>query len=209
MSHNMYEYANNNPINFNDNDGAWPKWLKKVAIGVGAIVVGGLVAAATGGAGVILPTIAAGIKTAAAIGTVSAVAKGTKQASKSISEGKNTKTIIQETANAALDGFGNGFATGSVVSTVSSLSSVNKSGGVKIGDTAKEQYGRITIGYGSNNNGMTLINYSDKNGKSRFRIDADPKHMVHMHYGKTKTNMEIHRTGIMNIIFGVLSSMED
>ena len=210
MSHNMYEYANNNPINFNDNDGAWPKWLKKVAIGVGAIVVGGLVAAATGGAGVILPTIAAGIKTAAAIGTVSAVAKGTRQASKSISEGKNTKTIIQETANAALDGFGNGFATGSAVSTISSLSMLGKhSDGIKMGNTAKEQYGRVTIGYGSKDNGMTIINYSNKNGKSKFRIDADPSHMVHMHYGKTKRTMDIHRTSTMNIIFGILSGMED
>ena len=207
--YNLYMYCKNNSIKYSDHLGTMGGAPAGLMPGMLGGAIGGLEAAATGGAGVILPTIAAGIKTAAAIGTVSAVAKGTKQASKSISEEKNTKTVIRETANAALDGFGNGFATGSVVSMVSSLSSVNKSGGVKIGDTAKEQYGRITIGYGSNNNGMTLINYSDKNGKSRFRIDADPKHMVHMHYGKTKTNMEIHRTGIMNIIFGVLSSMED
>ena len=201
-------YCKNNSIKYSDHLGTMGGAPAGLMPGMLGGAIGGLEAAATGGAGVILPTILhkrmIGQEEA-----VSAVAKGTKQASKSISEEKNTKTVIRETANAALDGFGNGFATGSVVSMVSSLSSVNKSGGVKIGDTAKEQYGRITIGYGSNNNGMTLINYSDKNGKSRFRIDADPKHMVHMHYGKTKTNMEIHRTGIMNIIFGVLSSMED
>ena len=35
---NLYQYCFNNPINMQDEDGGWPKWVTEVAIGIGAIV---------------------------------------------------------------------------------------------------------------------------------------------------------------------------
>jgi len=211
MSHNMYKYANNNPINFNDNDGSWPTWVKKVAIGVGAIVVGGIIAVATGGA--FLPAIAAGAKIALTIGAVSAVTKGTTKAIQSASKGNSAKTVAKEAAKAAGNGFASGFEVGGVVSAISAASNIGShSDGIKIGETSKDNYGRVTIGYGAINkdgkpNGMTIINYANKKGKSKFRVDIDPTNMVHMHYGKTNSAMRKHRTLITDIIFGVISGL--
>ena len=56
-------------------------------------------------------------------------------------------------------------------------------------------------------NGMTIINYANKKGKSKFRVDIDPNNMIHMHYGKTNSAMRKHRTLITDIIFGVISGL--
>ena len=45
---NLYQYCFNNPVNMEDEDGGWPKWVTQVAIGVGAIVIGVVVGASTG-----------------------------------------------------------------------------------------------------------------------------------------------------------------
>ena len=44
---NLYQYCFNNPINMQDEDGGWPKWVTEVAIGIGAIVIGAAAVAAT------------------------------------------------------------------------------------------------------------------------------------------------------------------
>ena len=52
FENNLYTYCFNNVVNMEDDTGHWPKWVKKIAIGVGAIVVGAAVVAATVATGV-------------------------------------------------------------------------------------------------------------------------------------------------------------
>ncbi|MCM1053825.1 MAG: RHS repeat-associated core domain-containing protein [Ruminococcus sp.] len=224
-SHNMYKYANNNPINYGDEDGNKAKWWQKVLIGVGAIAVGSIVAgvaiglsagatagttfataAALGGA---KTTAVAGAKAAVTIGTVSAGTRAVKKTVQSASQGNSAKTVAKEVLSAAIDGFSTGFAVGGATTLVSGLAAVGThSDGLRIGKTDKEQYGRLSIGYGTQNpQGMTLINFSNKSGKSRFRVDADSRNLIHMHYGKTKSQMDIHRKTVTNIIFGIIGGL--
>ena len=205
LSHNMYLYSFNNPINNNDDEGDWPKWLKNLAIGAAAIAVGTIVTVATGGAA--LPFIAAGVKTAVTVGVISSAVKTTMSVVQSVSENKSVKETIKSAGAAALDGFSQGFRTGGTISAISSLSQLGRfSNGFKIGETSKPQYGRITIGYGSKSDrGMTIFNYSNFAGKSRLRLDADPVNMIHLHYGKTNSALKKHRKAVINIIFGVIS----
>jgi RHS repeat-associated protein len=46
LENNLFAYCFNNPVNMTDDTGHWPKWATKLAIGVGAIVVGVAVVAA-------------------------------------------------------------------------------------------------------------------------------------------------------------------
>lgn len=46
LENNLFAYCFNNPVNMTDDTEHWPKWATKLAIGVGAIVVGAAVVAA-------------------------------------------------------------------------------------------------------------------------------------------------------------------
>ena len=73
LSHNMYSYTNNNPINLEDSEGNLPRWAKNaIKIGIGAIAIGIGVAVTVYSGGTAGPAIAAGIKTALAVGGISA-----------------------------------------------------------------------------------------------------------------------------------------
>ena len=203
----MYTYCHNNPIVGIDPSGHFklPNWAK-IAIGVAAIGVGVAVTVATGGAAA--PALIAGIKTAVAVGTISAGTSAGLSTVSSIVQGDDLKTTLKKAGGAAVDGFADGFMTGGIMAGASMTygSLLKSANGVKIGTTAKSSYGRATIGYGNpSTNGNTLINISNKAGKSLFRLEADALNMVHMHYGATKAAMSIHRTGVINTIAGVIS----
>lgn len=102
-----------------DTDGTWPSWATKIAIGVGAILVGATVVAltvATGGAAAaFIGAAAAGLKTAAIAGIAAAGTSSIVTAGMSLAAGDDAKTIRNKTASAARDGFADGFMWGTSV----------------------------------------------------------------------------------------------
>ncbi len=210
LQYNLFAYCLNNPVNRFDDSGNFslPNWAK-ITIGVAAIAIGVVVTAATGGAAA--PALIAGVKTALVVGAISAGTSAATTAVTSAIKGDDIKTIAKRVGNAAIDGFCDGFMTGGIMSGASMtygslLKNVN---GIKIGSTAKPQYGNVNIGYGNSaTNGNTIISIQNNAGKSLFRLEADAVNMLHMHYGATKAALKIHRTGIINTIAGVLSGAE-
>ena len=101
--YNLYAYCFNNPINMKDEDGTWPKWLKK-AIAVVAtatvVVAATIITVATWGAGSIAGT-------AMISGTLIWAARTTEviglQVKKGKQEGKSSSQIIKNTFEAVYD----------------------------------------------------------------------------------------------------------
>ena len=107
---NLYQYCFNNPINMQDEDGGWPKWVTEVAIGIGAIVIGAAAVAAT-----------AGVKTAAISGAIGAVVgASTSVVGNRISTG-SWKNSTQIALKGAVDGFASGFMTGGIMAGASQV----------------------------------------------------------------------------------------
>ena len=74
---NLFAYCGNNPVNLSDLDGNWPSWASKIAIGIGAIVIGAAVVAATaatgGVAAAFIGAAVSGLKAAVISGAIGAV----------------------------------------------------------------------------------------------------------------------------------------
>jgi len=206
---NMFAYCGNNPVNRTDDEGnlSIPNWAK-IAIGVVAIGIGVIATVATGDAAV--PALIAGVKTTLVIGAISAGTSAATTALSSTLNGDDIKTTAKKLIVSAVDGFCDGFMAGGIMAGASMTygSLLKNAEGIKIGTTEKPQYGRANIGYGTpKTNGNTIISIQNNAGKSVFRLDADAINMLHMHYGKTKATMAIHRTGIIRTIAGVISGV--
>lgn len=108
-----------------DVDGHWPKWATKIAIGVGAILVG----AATGGAAAaFIGAAVTGVKAAAVSGAIgAAVSAGTSAVSHRVSTG-SWKGAGKAAFSGAVDGFADGFMTGGIMAGGSQV----LSGGFKL-----------------------------------------------------------------------------
>ena len=79
---------------------------------------------------------------------------------------------------------------------------------ITIGKTANPNYGRVDIGYGNPSvNGSTFLNIAKGSGKPFFRLDFDPTHMLHAHFGATKSALALHRTGLVNGVAGFVSGV--
>ncbi len=86
--------------------------------------------------------------------------------------------------NGAADGFASGFMTGGITAGAGmSIGALNKTlSGIQFGKTAKPQYGKVNIGYGTpKTHGSTLISIQNKAGKRMFSLDFDSFHAVHIH----------------------------
>ena len=208
LQYNLYTYCLNNPVNRVDIDGYFSiSNLGKIGIGAAFIAVG--IAATVLSGGTAIPALIAGVKTAVTIGAISAATSGGITAISSTLSGDNAKTVLKKTIKSSIDGFCDGFMAGGITAGASMTTGalIKNSSGIKIGNTPNPNHGRVDIGYGSSskNGGGTLLSYNNKNGSSRFRIDADSLNTLHLHYGQTNRLRKIHRTGLIRSIIGGLT----
>ena len=189
---NLYQYCFNNPINMQDEDGGWPKWVTEVAIGIGAIVIGAAAVAATAATGGIAATFVvaatAGVKTAAISGAIGAVVgASTSVVGNRISTG-SWKNSTQIALKGAVDGFASGFMTGGIMAGASQV----VSSGFKVADKASVKAGKeVSSGIKVTKNVKILSPdklYHKTNGGTLvkigkvFRVDVNSKTMLHAHF---------------------------
>ena len=116
LENNLFIYCFNNPLNLADDDGSWPSWATKVAIGAAVIATAAIVTVATGGAGAgVAGFIAAGALKGAAIG--GAVGAATGAAGGAISH-RVSSGSWKGAGNAALEGGASGFMSGAITGAI-------------------------------------------------------------------------------------------
>jgi RHS repeat-associated protein len=117
---NLFAYCQNNPINYGDENGEWPKWATKVLIGVAVIAVLAIVVVATGGAGAgLVVCIAQSALTGAIQGAIAGAISGAiiGGAIGGITEGLRTGTwegALKGALSGAIDGAADGFMMGAI-----------------------------------------------------------------------------------------------
>ena len=213
---NLYCYCNNDPVNFVDPSGySWESfwgrvgdWFRdnwvKVAIGAAFIVTGAAVAFFAAGMGV------AGLAAAGTALETSAKAVGM---SMMISAGVGAVAGgIKGGWEGALQGFGDGLADGFMWGGIFAGSSQILGGMSRFLRSRNVDFRDSTNWlFGNGNTPSTTFVRVNKNGKQLFRIDADIQNLWHLHFGKTRAVMKIHRTklallsycGALNVIKGL------
>ena len=118
LGYNVFIYCMNDPVNFSDHEGDWPKWATKVLVAVAIVAVVATVAAitvATAGAGTAVAAIAVGAAKGAVIGAVTGAATGA--ATGAVKHRLSTGSW-EGTGEAALDGMGNGALSGAITGAI-------------------------------------------------------------------------------------------
>ena len=203
--YNLFVCCFNNPVNMTDETGAWPSWATKLVIGVGAVLVGAAVVAATaatgGTAAAFVGAAVAGLKAAAVSGAIgAAVGAGTSAVSYRVSTG-SWDGAGKAALNGAVDGFADGFMTGGIMAGGSQV----LSGGFKFASKAGV---KTSVNGGIRNTGILSPNrlrstneiakigrkgqsFYDYGGQLfRFggtKLDIGSKTFLHMHTSFTGT----------------------
>ncbi len=217
IGHNMYQYAFNNSINFDDSNGDWPKWLKKsikkIAIGAAVIAVGVIITAATGGAA--LPALGAGITAALVTGAIAGTIRAatsliksnrSKNNTSSTKRKSNTKkssgssSTLKETGKSFVEGFADGFMYGGILAGSAQMISGcfkistnlgvvgGKNSGINISNNIKVL--SPNAGFHTKNIGGTIIKFGEN-----VRLDVGSSSLFHTH-----------GFGIDHLPFGIFSS---
>ena len=197
LSYNLLAYCMNDPVNRFDVDGNWslPNWAK-IVIGVVAIAVGVGVTAFTGGT--VIPALVAGVEAACAAGAISAGTSAMTTAVCSALSGDSFSTVVQKFANAAVDGFADGFMAGGIVAGAAQVASggfkiaanlgaeTGKKGGIKLGNAKILSPDAVW----HENNGGTLLKIGET-----FRIDVGSNTLLHMHLRNGSSHIQIGTIG--------------
>ena len=197
LSYNLLAYCMNDPVNRFDVDGNWslPNWAK-IVIGVVAIAVGVGVTAFTGGT--VIPALVAGVEAACAAGAISAGTSAMTTAVCSALSGDSFSTVVQKSANAAVDGFADGFMAGGIVAGAAQVASggfkiaanlgaeTGKKGGIKLGNAKILSPDAVW----HENNGGTLLKIGET-----FRIDVGSNTLLHMHLRNGSSHIQIGTIG--------------
>ena len=199
VSYNLFAYCNNNPVMYSDPIGHMPEWIGDILLGAAIIAGAALVITAltfTGGTASAFLLSAGkaalvGLEISAA-GATSGIIRAGRSLAKNISEGNSFSKTISNVGKSFLAGFGDGFLSGAEyysstalisISTYPLLGLYNNGAGL-----IKPTY---MIGY-QNPNVIGITFYASRTG-GRFRLDLDPAHSIHYHYGKTKAKRLLHR----------------
>ena len=201
LSCNLFAYCMNNPVNRFDVDGNWslPNWATKLVVGVGAIVIGAAVVAATAATGgaataAFVGAAVAGLKTAAVSGAISAaVSAGTRAVSHRVSTG-SWSGAGKAAVHGAVDGFANGFMTGGIMAGGSQILSsafklaanagaaTGRNGGLAIGNKVRMLSPNHPQAYEA---GGTLLKIGSKYKNIRFDVGSNS--LFHMNIQLAKT----------------------
>ena len=118
LSHNLFAYCLNNPVNLSDSGGNLPTWAKKLAVAAAVVVTVAAVAAvtvATCGTGTALACAAMGAAKGAAIGFVTGAVSGA--ASGAVTHIATTGSTVG-IGDAMLNGMADGALTGAITGAV-------------------------------------------------------------------------------------------
>ncbi|MBP3451644.1 MAG: hypothetical protein J6J73_02510 [Agathobacter sp.] len=208
--YNLFAYCFNNPVNLSDETGTWPSWATKLAIGVGAIVVGAAVVAATaatgGAAAAFVGAAVAGLKAAAVSGAIgAAVGAGTSAVSHRVSTG-SWNGAGKVAIDGAVDGFASGFMTGGIMAGGSQILSsgfkvaanagvpTGRNGGLTIGNKVRVLSPNHPQAYEA---GGTLLKIGSKYKNIRFDVGSNS--LFHM-------NIQLAKTANYHLPIGILGS---
>ena len=205
---NLYCYCNNDPVNYCDPSGHMPEWLENILKGIGIIALTALAVTAltfTGGSvGTFLvaagKTALIGLEIAATAGTVSGVIRTGMSLEKNISGGNGFSETMYNAGRSFLAGFGDGFLNGAKYYASTAIVSLGAS---QLAGLYNGGYGLIKETYmiGYQNPKVFGFTFCASKIGSKFRLDLDPAHSIHYHYGKTKKLREIHRGSWIGGIF--------
>ena len=218
VGNNMFAYCLNNPVNMTDTNGQWPEWATKIAIGLGAILIGAVVVAATvttgGAAAAFIGAAIAGVKAAAVSGAIAAaVGAGTQAVSHRVSTG-SWEGAGEAALNGAVNGFADGFMTGGIMAGASQVLSggfkvaanlgvkTGRKGGIPIGDNAKILSPNNSKFYES---GGTLLKIGSK--AKNVRIDVGAKSLLHMNIEIRKSNIHVPLGKIASGLYGGIRAL--
>ena len=108
---NLYQYCFNNPVNMEDEDGGWPKWVTQVLVGTAVIEAAAALTVATAGTGTALAAVAVGALKGSVIGAIGGAAVGATSGAIAI---RISTGSWKNSGTAALKWGAVGFTTGAI-----------------------------------------------------------------------------------------------